>query len=111
MIKYSVYEENFEFHGDYRQTGLTERDIIDLYQGLSFTAPILLGSFDTLDEARATLKTVCPATYHSDAARGGLAVGRLGYIAEEEYDEDGEFDQCSTIWDYAVEPMEAADGI
>ena len=111
MIKYSVYEENFEFRGDYRQSGLSERDIIDLYCGLSFWDPTLLGSYDTLDEARATLNTICPVTYHSDAARGGLAVGRLGYIAEEEYDDDGEFDQCSTIWDYAVKPMEAEDGI
>lgn len=106
MIKFDVYEENFEFRADLRRTGATAEQIWNWYQDADNRDPQRKGSFDSLEEARAELQHIHPYSSHQRGFALQLVVGRLGWIEENEYDEDGEFDQSIAIWDVEVADLE-----
>lgn len=106
MIKYDVYEENFEFRTDLRHTSATAEQIWGWYQDADNRDPQRIGSFDSIEEARAALRYIHPYSAHQRGFAHWLVVGRLGWIEENEYDEDGEFDQSHRVWDVAVSSLE-----
>ena len=101
MIKYEVYEETREFRGGFAREGLSEADVIELYEALTWREPELKGSFDTLEEAEAELAAIYPSTSNE----GSFVEARLGYISEEEYD-DGEALWTRSVVSYAVKALE-----
>ena len=106
MKKFDVYEENFEFRADLRSTGASAEQIWEWYQDADNRDPQLKGSFDSLEEARAELRHVQPYSSHQRGFVFWLVTGRLGWIEENEYDDDGEFDQMNCIWDISVAKLE-----
>lgn len=110
MTKYEIYTDRFEFssHGK-SWPSQTVDDIIDLYYGpYVCNNPKLEASFDSLEEAKAEFESHYRnygSTREASGWAGGfLLVGEIAWLEENEYDEDGDFDQGGGWLDWSVEP-------
>ena len=114
MKKYEIMTDNFELRlgrtDDARE--LTAADVFTEYQEEDANAPALVESFDNIDEARAAFRAHY-ANYGSTRAvrgeAGWLLLGQVAFLIENEYDEDGDYDQGGDIWEYSAEPYSKAE--
>lgn len=113
MKKYEIMTDNFELRlgrtDDARE--LTAADVFTEYQDEDANAPVLVESYDNIDEARAAFRAHY-ANYGSTRAVRGVAgwllLGQVAFLIENEYDEDGDYDQGGDIWEYSAEPYSKA---
>lgn len=91
------------------RVNLTEEDIWDIYNNKTDYYPVVIGQCDTLEDARAAFKTEAEnrvqSYYQAAYGNGWLLIATLVWIEENEIDEDGEYDNCSGVWDYSAEPI------
>ena len=109
MTKYEIKTDRFEFRfGTYKDSipAMDAAEVFDTYLRCSANDPSLEASFDTLEEAReefsktyATLGT----TYAQKGHVFWLLIGRVAWIEENEYTEDGEFDQGGDVVEFSAE--------
>ena len=108
MTKYEIMTDNFELRlgAANRVREMSADEVLCEYQDQTANAPTLVESYDSLDEARAAFRTY--ANYGSTRLERGvtgcLLVGQLALLVENEYDEDGNFDQGGNVIDSAVGP-------
>lgn len=72
--------------------------------------PTIEASFDTLEEARAEFALNYERYGCTDLRRascGYILTGRLAWIEENQYDENGDFDQGGETYDLSAQPYEA----
>lgn len=105
MEKFEVIRDRFEFRS-YEVTPTAE-GITDAYFSKSDTSPSILGSFDTIEEARECLEENrrFASTSLVEHQPFNLITGELLYIERNEYDED-EFLECCDVWDVIAEPLD-----
>lgn len=107
--RFEIRTDSFEFRfGTSKNSvpAMTADEVFDAYQMDSANDPTLESSFDTLEEAQAEFSKHF-STYGSTYAEKGftfwLLRGRVAWIEENEYDEDGEFDQGGCTYDVSAE--------
>lgn len=75
-------------------------EIFDAYRSLTSQAPHREGSYDTLEEADAVWQALyakSPRTYAQAGSPFAVLIAEVAWIEENEYDEDGEFDQGGIV--------------
>ena len=103
MIKYAIYKETAQLDYD---TTYTKEEIWEAYNRQSFVDPMLVGYFETLDDAKKAFEWEIRYLYTTKEKGFGSTVflkAEIVYLQEEEW-EDDEFIQALNIWNYAVEP-------
>ena len=110
MTKFEIRTDSFQFRfGTYRDSipEMTAQEVFDEYLTGSANDPEWKESFDTLEEARECFRRYY-ANYGSAYAEKGntfwILRGDVAWIEENEYDEDGEFDQGGEIYDLSAAP-------
>ena len=88
MKKYEILTDVFQEQGHFSKYGLSADDVIDLYNGRTFTDPTIEYTFDTEDEARKSFEQCKTLAYSED--RGRYANFRVVILCAEEFDEDDE---------------------
>ena len=109
MIKYEIKTDDFEFRFGTSKDSIPEMsasEVIDFYMDGDCNDPHLEARFDTLEEAQADFSKHY-ANYGRTRAEKGytfwLLRGEVAWIEENEYDEDGEFDQGGVTYGFSVE--------
>lgn len=108
MTKYDIMTDNFELRlGRTNEArALTADEVFSEYQAEDANAPMLIESYDNYDDALAAFNKTY-ANYGSTRAvrgvTGWLLLGQVAFLIENEYDEDGEFDQGGDVWAYSAE--------
>lgn len=109
MSKYEIKTDDFEFRFGIAKDSIPEmsaQEVFEAYQMESANDPTLESSFDTLEEAR---EEFCKnysgygTTYAEKGFTFWLLRGKVAWIEENEYDEDGEFDQGGVTYDVSAE--------
>ena len=109
MTKYEIMTDRFEFHfGTSKRSipAMTESEIFNEYLSGNANCPTREASYDTLEEAQEAFRkryTNHGSTYAQPGYCFWLLVGDLAWIEENEYDEDGEFDQGGDVYDISAE--------
>lgn len=110
MTKFEIKTDSFQLRfGTYKESipAMTADEVFDAYMGGSANDPTLRASFDTLEEAQAEFSRNF-SNYGSTYAEKGntfwLLRGDVAWIEENEYDEDGEFDQGGAVVGLSAEP-------
>lgn len=102
MIKYAVHTEHFEFNPTKYKTAEDAFFTYDDHWDKQ------LGIFDTLEEARAFLKTISVSSHRYSYT---LADATVAFIMEADYDlnDDGEWEfiEGADYWDFKCEPLKA----
>ena len=109
MTKFEIMTDHFEFRfGKSRDSipAFSADEIFAMYFEQDSTCPTREESFDALEDAQREF-----AAHYSDygmtrSDHGNvfwLLTGRLAWIEENTYDEDGEFDQGGDVSDYSAE--------
>lgn len=110
MTKYEIKTDAFEFRMGYgRIPAMSGDEIYDTYMSGGFLNPKTECSFDTLDEAKAAFAEKFSGYGHTELVRGSagyLLIGRMAWIEENEYDDDGEFDHGGDIWQFSAAPYD-----
>jgi hypothetical protein len=117
MTKYEIMTDHFEFRlgtQKWRIPSMSADEIFDTYQSRdgritsNFINPRLCGSYATLEEAQAALHdgAYSAETRLQKGQVEWLLTGELVWIEENEYDDDGEFDQQNGFHDVLAEPYE-----
>lgn len=110
MIRYQIYTDTFEFNfgiSKRRIPELTADEIWDMYTGQDFICPIGERAFASKDEAVNYFGenySDYGTTWPEKGWNFWLLRGRIAYLTEEEYTEDGEFDQDLGILCVSAEP-------
>lgn len=104
MTKFVVYTDSYECRIN-PAAGATAEQIWAAYQAESSTDPRTIGSFASLDEAKAELEKFSPSTRSGKTNTGWVAWGALAWIEEEEHDEDDDFVCTNCIWSYSAEAL------
>ena len=119
MTKYEIYTDTFEFrYGRSRDSipAMAADEIVDTYLSCddritsNFLDPTMEASFDTEEEALAEWRRNYIDYGWTEAEKGSalwVLRGRLAYLAENEYDEDGDFIQGETMQYISAEPYQA----
>ena len=110
MTKYEIKTDHFEFDFGAAKNSIpcmTADEVFGTYENESANDPKTEATFDTLEEARAEFAAHY-ANYGSIRAERGnvfwCLVGNVAWIEENEYDEDGDFDQSCGTYDISAEP-------
>ena len=118
MNKFEIKTDSFEFRfGTSRDSipAMSAAEIFETYQigDTTITSnsldPDRVASFDTLEEARAAFAKNFADYGRTRAERGRvfwLLRGELAWIEENEYTEDGDFDQGGVTYDVSAEAYE-----
>lgn len=113
--RYEIWTDHFEFRFT-KASGVpsaTADEIWAWYMEESCNHPTLEASFDSIEDAKAAFAKEYAdygRTYRQSGFGGTpLLVGDVAYIEENIYDEDGEFVQSVSVWDYSTEPYESPD--
>ena len=112
MTKFEIKSDNFEFRFTGHMPSQSAQEIFDQYLSGSANDPVLEASFDTLEEAKAEFAKNYANYGRTRLERNGkigFLRGDLAWIEENEYDEDGEFDQNCGVWEISAEPFSADD--
>jgi hypothetical protein len=88
MKKYEVLTDVFQEQGHFSKFGLSADDVIDLYNGKTFTDPKIESSFDTEAEARKYFEQCKNLAFSEDRDR--YANFRIVILREEDFDDDDE---------------------
>ena len=110
MTKYEIRTDRFEFSNSKKSwTSQTADDIINLYHNpYECNSPKLEASFESLEEAKAEFESHYRNYGNTREMTGWagthLLVGEIAFLEENEYDEDGEFDQGGNWINWSVEP-------
>lgn len=110
MTMYEIKTDRFEFSNPKKHwTSQTVDDIIEMYLGLyECNSPKLEAGFESLEEAKAEFESHYRNYGNTRETTGWagmhLLVGEIAFLEENEYDEDGEFDQGGDWIDWSVEP-------
>lgn len=113
MIKYEIKTDTFEFRfGTSKNSipSMTAEEVFEEYQSGSSNCPELVGSFDSLEDAEKAFSRFYANYGRTWAERGfcfWLLRGDVAWIEENEYDDDGEFDQGGVTYDVSAEAYEA----
>jgi hypothetical protein len=102
--KYEILSEVFSSQGHYGRHGLSRDDVADIYNGLTFTDPEIIDSFDTEAEAHQAFEEYKNGSYSYD--RGAYAEFKILLLWETEYDDDGDPVMSWDI-DFYAEPIKA----
>ena len=109
MTQYEIRTDHFEFRfGKHKGSipAATGDMIFAWYMEETLGDSRVVGSFDTLDEAREEFKKHY-ANYGSTRAQKGmvwwLLVGDLAWIEENTYTEDGDFDYGGEVYDVSAQ--------
>ena len=122
MKKYEIRTDSFEFRLGNRRSeipAMSAGQILDTYLSCddqitsNSIDPAVEGSFYTLDAARDTF-----ARHYADygwsrlehVGTGYILRGRLAWIEENEYDEEGDFVRGGETYDVSAQPYEAENG-
>ena len=104
MKKYEILTDVFQEQGHFSKHGLSADDVIDLYNGRTFTDPTIEYTFDTEDEARKSFEQCKTLAYSED--RGRYANFRVVILREEEFNEDDE--PCEAMdFEFFAKPIKA----
>lgn len=107
MTKFEVFRDAFEINGSGIER-LSAAEVFDECRTHSGSFAKRLGSFDTLEEAQALFareKVVADTSRYQGRAYP-LIMGEVVWIEQNEYDEDGEFDQGGDVIEFCAEPYE-----
>lgn len=110
--RFEIKTDSFEFRfGKSKDSipAMTADEVFDTYQMESANDPTLEASFDTLEEAQAEFSknySGYGTTYAEKGFTFWLLRGKVAWIEENEYDEDGEFDQGGCTYDFSAEAYE-----
>lgn len=106
MTKYDLYTERFEFRTE-RGLEWTTQDIIDAYDREGNRFPTLIAQADTLEEIIPLFEKESRGA-RTDEVQGYcnrvFLTGEMYWVEENEYDDDGEFDQGGGWIKYRVIP-------
>ena len=109
MTKYVIKTDSFEFRfGTYKNSipYMNAEEVFNSYLRESCNDPVIRESFDTLDEAWEVFEKNYSFYGSTHAEKGNvfwLLRGDVAWLEEEEYDEDGEFDQSNGIYKFSAE--------
>lgn len=112
MTKFEIKTDSFEFRFGTSKNSIPEMsgaEVFDTYQMESANDPTLEASFDTLEEAQAEFSKSYSdygTTYAEKGFTFWLLRGKVAWIEENEYDEDGEFDQGGWTHNVSAESYE-----
>jgi len=113
MKKYEIKTDRFEFRfgtGKSSVPTMSEQEIFDAYLAESANCPVVQDSFDRIQDAVRAFEEdhwdEYGDTYYEQGSTFALLVGRVAWIEENEYDEDGEFIQGGNVWTFSAEPYE-----
>lgn len=112
MTKYEILTGSFELRfGTSRDTipAMSAEEIFSDYQDLQAKCPEIKASFETINEAREEFSAYYKNFGTNYAQAGGafwLLMGEVAWIEENEYDEDGEFDQGGAVHDFSAAGFE-----
>ena len=115
MTKYEILTGSFELRfGTSRDTipAMSAAEIFSDYQNLPAKCPEIKASFETINEAREEFSAHYKNFGTTYAQAGGafwLLMGEVAWIEENEYDEDGEFDQGGVVHDFSAAGYEPED--
>lgn len=103
MTKFEIRTDAFEFRfGTSKDSipSMTADEVFDEYLSGNANDPVIEASFDTIEEADAEFQKHY-SNYGSTSAVKGFSFwllrGELAWIEENEYDEDGDFDQGGAV--------------
>lgn len=111
MTKYEIMTDTFEARFGTSEASIqsmSAEDIFDSYISGGFSNsnnPQRVASFDTLEEAQAEFSKNYSGYGRTRAEKGftfWLLRGKVAWIEENEYDEDGEFDQGGSVYSYSA---------
>ena len=115
MKKYEIYTDTFEFRFGRYEDSIPEMSGYEIFQTYlscdtkittNSLDPHLEASFDTLEEARAEWEKNYKNYGRTWAEKGNVfwfLRGQLAWLDENEYTEDGEFDQGGALWESSVQ--------
>lgn len=98
LTYYEIYKDDIEGKGECHSI----EELVDSYLDLANTAPVKIGRYDTLEEARSALAQYKP---HKTVSNGYTRY-YVAFIEENTYDvEDGEeiLDHSGDIWDFVAD--------
>ena len=112
MTKFEIKTDSFEFRfgtSKHSIPAMTADEVFDTYQIESANDPTLEASFDTLEEAQAEFSKHSSGygtTYAEKGFTFWLLRGKVAWIEENEYDENGEFNQGGSVVEFSAEGYE-----
>ena len=112
MTKFEIKTDRFEIRTSALLESQSADEVFDWYMEQDANCPTIEAAFDTLEDARREFtKNYADygRTYHERGNVGYLLTGRVAWIEQNEYDEDGEFDQGGDVWEFSAQPFSADD--
>ena len=112
MKKYEIKTDSFQFRFGTSRSSIPAMDageVFDAYLQGSANEPDRETSFDTLAEAQEVFKrdyASYGSTYAEKSNVFWILRGDVAWIEENDYDENGEFDQGGTVADFSAEGYE-----
>lgn len=104
MTKFEIMTDTFELRP---VRDMSAGEVFDSYMNSCLMAEKREASFDTIEEAQAEFAknySNYGRTHVESGSAGRFLWGRVAWIAENEYDEDGEFDQGGDVWAFSAQP-------
>ena len=121
MTKFEIRTDAFEFRMGTKQSrisSMSASEIMDTYFSgdtritSNSNDPAARESFDNEDIARAFFRKHYASYGRTRLERGStewLLRGKIAWLEQNEYDEDGEFDQGGGVLEFSAEPYNATD--
>lgn len=81
-------------------------EVFDTYRSLTVQEPRCEGSYDTLEEANAVWQALYAKSGRTYAQAGNpfaVMIAEVAWIEENEYDDDGEYDQGGNVWRWSAD--------
>lgn len=108
MKRYEIYTDTFEFRFGRYKDSIPSMMVGEVWQEYvcQQNDPALVKSFENLDEALAFFRENYADYGRTWAEKGHVfwfLRGQLAWLDENEYTEDGEFDQGGTLWESSVQ--------